>query len=436
VIPAILGGALLLLWPGFANGFPLVFIDTVSYLGHTLFPEWPWDKAPIYGPLLHLFHWGVTPWPALLAQGLVLSHLLWLTARVLDAATPLRHLAHCAALALLTSAPWFAATLMPDILAGVAALCVALLGLAHARLSRGEAWWLVVLGSLATAAHLSHWLVAIAVASFVLLHERRLAPTLRAFAPALLAAALLVTANAAVFGRASLSAHGSVFLLARLQADGLAVTTLRARCPETGWYLCGFLDRLPMDSDEFLWDTASPVSRDASGNPRAMGSVLLAPEASAIVRETLAAQPLAFALTAARNGVTQLVLAGIGDTLGREHLDLSARRAIARFPPAVLAAFDSGLQMQDGLRALAAPFAALIPFVLVLSVPVIALGFARRPQARGMLLAICVGVSANALATGGLSKPHERYQARIAWLLPFAALLVAPYTPITRRSAA
>jgi hypothetical protein len=436
VIAAIAAGALLLVWPAFANGFPLVFIDTVSYLGHTLFPEWPWDKTPAYGPFLHALHWGVTPWPAVLAQGLILSHLLWLAARLLGAATPARHLAHCAALALLTSAPWFAATLMPDILAAVTVLCVTLLGLARARLSRGEARWLLALGSFAAAAHLSHWLVALAVACFVVLHERRLAPALRAFAPALVAAALLVAANAAVFGRATLSAHGSVFLLARLQADGPAVATLRARCPQAGWYLCGFLDRLPMDSDEFLWDPASPVSRDAAGNPRAMGSVLLAPEASAIVRETLRDQPLGFALSAARNGLVQLVTAGIGDTLGPEHLDLSARRAIAAFPPGVLAAFDAARQMRGELRAVAAPFAAVIPVALVLSVPLLSLGLVRRPEARGMLLAICVGVSANALATGGLSKPHERYQARIAWLLPFAALLALPHTPATRRSAA
>ena len=29
----------------------------------------------------------------------------------------------------------------------------------------------------------------------------------------------------------------------------------------------------------------------------------------------------------------------------------------------------------------------------------------------------------NALVTGALSGPHDRYQARIAWLLPFAGLL-------------
>ena len=34
-----------------------------------------------------------------------------------------------------------------------------------------------------------------------------------------------------------------------------------------------------------------------------------------------------------------------------------------------------------------------------------------------------VGVSVNALVTGALSGPHDRYQARIAWLLPLAGLL-------------
>jgi hypothetical protein len=37
---------------------------------------------------------------------------------------------------------------------------------------------------------------------------------------------------------------------------------------------------------------------------------------------------------------------------------------------------------------------------------------------------VLVGAAANALATGGLSKPHQRYEARILWLVPFAGALV------------
>jgi hypothetical protein len=39
---------------------------------------------------------------------------------------------------------------------------------------------------------------------------------------------------------------------------------------------------------------------------------------------------------------------------------------------------------------------------------------------------VLVGITANAAATGALSGPHDRYQARIAWLLPLAALLALP----------
>ena len=42
----------------------------------------------------------------------------------------------------------------------------------------------------------------------------------------------------------------------------------------------------------------------------------------------------------------------------------------------------------------------------------------------GLLLCLLVGLTANALATGALSMPHHRYQARIVWLLPLAAVLL------------
>jgi uncharacterized SAM-binding protein YcdF (DUF218 family) len=57
----------------------------------------------------------------------------------------------------------------------------------------------------------------------------------------------------------------------------------------------------------------------------------------------------------------------------------------------------------------------------------------RRIAARFLLL-VLVALGANALATGGLSKPHLRYQARIAWLLPFAVALVL--LPAARRDEA
>ena len=41
----------------------------------------------------------------------------------------------------------------------------------------------------------------------------------------------------------------------------------------------------------------------------------------------------------------------------------------------------------------------------------------------GFLLCVTVGVLANAAVLGALSGPHDRYGARMAWLLPLAGLL-------------
>ena len=59
-----------------------------------------------------------------------------------------------------------------------------------------------------------------------------------------------------------------------------AARTIAAECPARGWYLCAWAGRLPTDSDVFLWEPDSPVNRDASGQPRFLGGVLLALVAS------------------------------------------------------------------------------------------------------------------------------------------------------------
>ncbi|MBX6746044.1 MAG: hypothetical protein IRY87_28755, partial [Acetobacteraceae bacterium] len=126
---AIAGGAALLLWPALLNRYPLVFSDTGAFLAQTVM-GWPvWDKPFIYGPLLHAFHWRVSLWLPVLAQGVLLSWLLWLVQRVVwGRAAAGWHLLLCAGLAALTAAPWFASLLMPDILAPALVLALFLLG--------------------------------------------------------------------------------------------------------------------------------------------------------------------------------------------------------------------------------------------------------------------------------------------------------------------
>ncbi len=64
---------------------------------------------------------------------------------------------------------------------------------------------------------------------------------------------------------------------------------------------------------------------------------------------------------------------------------------------------------------------AALPLLAVAGLRALRAGDAAR---LGLLAAVLVAVVGNAAATGGLSGVFPRYQARIAWLLPVAALLL------------
>jgi hypothetical protein len=147
-----------------------------------------------------------------------------------------------------------------------------------------------------------------------------------------------------------------------------------------------------MPANDFLWAPDSPVNRDAAGQPRFLGGMMLAPEAGQIVAETLRADPLGVARAMAGNALVQLGSFGIGDTLDEAHFAVAIRPRIEQgFSVRELAAFDQARQGQG--------------LALTLTL---------------FLLAAVLG---NALICGGLSAPHPRYGARIMWLLPAAALL-------------
>jgi hypothetical protein len=367
----------------------------------------------------------------------MLSWLLWLAQRSLRGqAGAWAHLAVCAGAAFLTTAPFTAALLMPDVFAPAVLLALLLLGFARQALSRAEAWTVGLVAALGIAAHLSHLPLAAAIVVLALLLTRRFGPTLRVALPLVGAVAILLATNLWAHGRLALSPHGATFMLARLQADGPAAQVIRARCPDAGWYLCAFADRLPMDSDAFLWAPDSPVNRAPDGTPRFLGGAQLSAEASEIVRETLRTHPVEVATAMLGNALRQLVLATAGDTLVPDHLAVAVRPRIAEaFPARELAAYDAALQPRGRLPDAAAPFLWPHAAVLLIGATVALFAWWRAARAHdlrrlGLVVGVLVGVSANAFAAGALSKPHLRYEARILWLMPLvAALALLPRRP-------
>ena len=448
-------GGLFFLWPAIYNGYPLLYSDSHVFISQPVAGFMNWDKPYIYGPLILLFHAWQTLWLVVIAQALLVSHLLWLVivtltpeSKAVHAVSPhqslisapwpvaKRHLLVCGVLALASTAPWFVSFLMPDIFAAIAVLCIFLLGFST-RLNRVEVVWLVVLGALAIAVHLSHLVIAAACLLGVLcLGWRRLA---LAVLPLACAIALLLGTNLYVFQNAAISPYGSVFMLARLSGDGNTKEILEKHCAQKNWYLCAWVDRLPTDSDEFLWNGKGPVWSHPGG------PIGLAPEASEIVSYVVRTRPWPVLLSGLNNMARQLWMIQLGDTLHSDHLDVTVAKSVREhFAAAELESMNGSRQMNNTLVADAVWFSRLNVGVFycaaVFGLYVLFVAWRKR-SARltqtltalerehtklvvSFILMLWLGVVANAFATGALSKPHHRYQARIAWLLVLPPLLL------------
>ena len=289
--------ALLLLWPLALNGGPLLFFDSLIYVdqgraaveglaslvsarlsggaGDGAAPGF--EAAASSASFIRSIAWSAFAFIASAApfglsgpvfvQALMVSGLVILLLAPAAPAAGLFLPAGLALLAVVTTLPWYASTLMPDLLAAV----VILFGMLLVRNRAGEmpTGLLLLLGLVAAFAILSHYghlPLAVAVAAVVLLlllRGRRLtAPlALAALAPILLAVGLNMLASRAAFDAVEVAPKRLPILLARSIADGPARWYLEQSCPESGYVLCAHVATLPKMAGGLLWGPDSMLAR-------------------------------------------------------------------------------------------------------------------------------------------------------------------------------
>jgi hypothetical protein len=420
---AVVAGALLLAWPAFYNGYPLVYDDSASYLDTVDPRASSWARPVFYTWFLRPLHLHLSLWPPVFAQSLILAHLVHVAVRVLyGRAANGAYLLTMAALAL-TMLPWLTAMIMPHAFAGAVVLALFLLGFAADRLGRIERWYLALLAAGAITVHMSHLGLAIGLALVILALARP--PRARAaLLAAPVAAAMLaqLAVNSYARGAPSFAPATPIFLLARFVADGPAVDYLRAACPQRRYVLCAHLDRLPQHADIFLWDPDG-VFRSAGG------AAALHAEARAIVLGTVRAYPLRLATQAMRDALRQLVTLRIDSIMPAANpgalpdypLRLYIEGLFPREYPAYLAARQSaGLPLRT-INALHGAVTVLSAFAALF----LAFAFRRRGDATMsafpvVLLAAWIG---NAAITATVSGVFGHYQGRLAWLVTLYAAI-------------
>ncbi len=420
--------ALLMLWPALLNGYPLVFADTGTYLSQAIDHSLSWDRPVFYSFFLLALHMQLTTWPAAAAQALLAAWLLHLLRRCVFPNTPGWWLVPVVAvLCVATPLPWFASQLMPDVFTGLLVIALALLIAVPARLGRRERFLLTGFGAFAVAIHASHLPLALGLIAVLVPLRRWLgadgplgrAGLARVLAVPALATCALIGVNLIGHGRAAIAPFGNVFLLARVLYDGPGLDALDKYCPAAGWRLCAYVGQFPGDSDRFLWSASSPLQR-------AGGARLVSAEADAIVAAALRDEPGREVRAFAANVLSQVTRFATGD--GLDPWLATVRPVIARaFPAGELAAYDAARQSRGvlaipaGLRAVhriaaVAGLAALGALLLV----------RRRDPVALVAVAILLALLGNAVITGGLSAPHDRYQARLIWLAVCLPVLAGP----------
>lgn len=435
------------LLPALFNGQPFLFPDSLGYFRageaalHTLFPMEPvagapgggginvsnngvsTERSPFYGLLVALAEMLGSAWALPVLQVVVALVAVTVALRHMGVADPVRRLVLVGLLGLVTGIGIFATTVMPDLFAGLMILAIALLLACRSAMPRGEQLFWYLLAFAACLFHKSHLAVAAVMLGFALLLfrrvDRRALASLGAIVLAALAGHLMV--DRAVERVTGHPPQSPPFLLARMIGDGTVPRYLDEACPTHAYRLCRYRDRMPMTENEFLW--SPDPRRGLLGIVPAEERAALIAESGEITRSALAAHPGEQVGAAFVNFGRQLLVVGTTEFAQRTGMDPAFAAGMSR----TLNAYKSSRVMAGSM-----PMGALsLMMTLVYLGAAIGLAFvtARRPAFLAaprplplVRLLLIVGVVANAAVCGIISGVFDRYQGRVAWILPLILL--------------
>ena len=260
---------------------------------------------------------------------------------------------------------------------------------------------LTIIASFAVSSHYGHIPLGLLLTVFALslrLIQKRVSLRFMLVAPIPVLAALILnlSASAIALNEPSVAPKRLPILLARSLEDGPAAWYLKDHCQGSSFAMCeAFADNIPQNISEFLWKSEgiSSISTDTLNAIRAEEMAFLI----ATFKQYPAAQTWSFVGNVAR----QIVTVGTDDLYPIDEFSVGK---IDSFQASVLDPFD-------WITKAATLFALFVILILWRR------GSLSRHE-RDLALMIIVGLIVNAVIFGGMSAPVDRYQSRVAWLLP------------------
>lgn len=396
-------------------------------------------RSPIYSVLVYVLSSLFTAYGVVAFQCVLVAWVLQRFFRLLaPAASTLSQTIAVAALAFLTPLGFHTAFLMPDIFAGIFVVAALIL-----ILDRDLGWkdMLLLTALLAFSATMHATILALGLVLAVLALACRFVPAFRSgvnpkAAGAIAAALLVCAAFGAIYKKGAElvtghTLHNAPYLAGRVIADGPGARYLETHCDEDRFAICQFQGTRFQDHNDFLWGSYGAAENWVEADPEV--KLAVQEEEKAFVIAVVSAYPWQQLQAAFRHTVTQLSFFGIRETInGAEDMmalpAFSGNELMTHVPNLEGCATGTRCQAQNPLRqawgslvyaCLLATLAAItvlvairLPRIFAQAAPV-ELGSQKILIAGVIVLAVLL---ANAAVCGSLSGPHDRYQARVAWI--------------------
>lgn len=322
----------------------------------------------------------------------------------------------------LTGLPWYSSYMMPDIFGAFILLFGMILVGRIDDMGPRAILPAVLLVGFAVSTHYGNIILSLVVIPTALalrLMRRRLGmgAILAGIAALSFAPLLNMTASSVVFDEASVTPKRLPIALARSLADGPALWYLQDVCPEADLALCdAYGDNISSDTYWFLWSDEGVLSLSREQFER------IKAEEFKVLVGAFKSYPVEQAQAFLGNGAAQLFKIGIDGLQPAVAFDANHRPEIAEAPGsrAFRVFFDDVVIQYTTLAS-----------TILLLVSIVAFGLPARWF--DMLAVFWIGFFANAYIFGGLSAPIERYQGRIAWLIPLVLIVYLAETASRRR---
>lgn len=468
--------ALLLALPSILNGKPFLFYDSTHYydvgrlIASKVLPsqlpgddaaEVPADptpdttaapedargglssiaggRSPSYSLLVYLMSSLFSAYGVVAVQSVLAAWVIFGFFRlVAPASSTLNQTIAVGALAFLTPLGFHTAFVMPDIFAGIFVVAALIL-----ILDRELAWkkMLLLTALLAFSATMHATIIALGLVLIVLVLASRFVPAFRSgvnqkAAGAIAAALILCLGFGAIYKKGAELITGNTirnapYLAGRVIADGPGARYLETHCDEGRFAICQFQGTRFLDHNDFLWGSHGAAENWVESDPDL--KLAVQEEEKAFVIAVVSAYPWQQLQATLQNTATQLIFVGIRETIhGAEDIMVSPafmdNELMTHVPNLEGCATGTRCQAHTPLRE--AWGSLVYTCLLVTLAALVTLTAIRLPRIFSPMAPVETGVQklliagvfvlvvllANAAVCGSLSGPHDRYQARVAWI--------------------